>query len=136
MDIDNQVYKVAIKRSYVMPSNKYHMLDLSPFIATGCSQSIYSMHKYIGFYLTDSKKETIPMSIISNSLDYDKVEIALPSDYNQPKQSTEVFIPEFNEIRLTEVTLNNALTVCEKGLHLSFYYNYMLSRSGHALNAP
>lgn len=136
--IANVQYRIIIQKTYVMPSNKHHTLGLTPFKKAGCTRAIHSMHEYLEFHLDNGQIANIPITLINNSLDYVTLKIIPPQSYdanNELNDQVDV-IPESNLVRLTEITMNHALTVHEKGLHSSFSSDYQLSKSGQALNMP
>ena len=47
-----------------------------------------------------------------------------------------LYAPEFHRVILNDPTLNNALTVHEKGLHYSFFLDYTLSQSSQGVGMP
>ena len=115
----NAKCRITIKRCHVMPSNKHNALGLAPFKKAGCTKKIHSMHGYVEFHLENGKKTTLPITLISNSLDYVRLEITLPESYKSSNHRNKevIIILETNLVRMNETTLNNALTVHENGVH-------------------
>ena len=89
------------------------------------------MHDNMTFKLND-EETCIPASFVSNSLDYAKLDIIPPTEFDVNNMDKEAFTPESHKIRLNEATLNNALTAHERGLHSSFLNYYQLSQSFQA----
>ena len=81
----------------------------------------------------------MPITLISNSLDYVSLETIPPASChssNNNNNKEDDMMPQSDLVRLTEKTLNNVLKVHEKGVHSSFASDFHLSRSGQALNMP
>ena len=77
--IDDVHYWIIIERFYVMPSNKHHTLGLAPFKKSGCTKAIHIMYEHVEFHFDNATKSTMPITLISNSLDYVSLEIMPPT---------------------------------------------------------
>ena len=79
-------------------------------------KAIQSIHDHVEFHLDNGKKLTLPITLISNSLDCVSLETIPPAscDSSTSNNKEVVLIPQSNFVRLNEKTLNNELTVHER----------------------
>ena len=85
------------------------------------------MHKHLTIEFNKLLDFTLPIIKINNSLDYVKFEIITPNQKH-------VNSLELNRIKMNQNTLNNSLQVYKKDLRSLFLFDYLLSKSGKALN--
>ena len=81
----------------------------------------------------------IPISVVLNHLDHTKINIFSPSSLTAQSEShiiDQMVCVATHVVRMNEVALNNSLKVHEKGLYSSFQSDFLLSRSGQAINMP
>ena len=94
------------------------------------------MNECVTIDLEDKDQVNIPVSLIRNTLDYVRVKIIKPSSSDALLNNYHDPIPVCLRATMTASSLNQALTVHEKGLHSSFYLDHRLSQSGKAINMP
>ena len=128
--LGSRTFKVTITRCYVIPTNLHHDLGLAPFRRSGFQKVVHVMHNKVKITL-DS------WEIID--LDHAKIKIISPGSlaaHSESHKIDQMVCVATHRARMNEVTLNDALTVHEKGLHSSFQSYFLLSRSGQAINMP
>ena len=81
-EINDTRYRIIIHCCYVMPSNNHHTLGLAPFKKAGCSKAIHNMHEKVEFHLENGEINILPVTVVSNLLDYVTLKIILPADIN------------------------------------------------------
>ena len=73
------------------------------------------MYEHVEFHIDNSTKLTMPITLISNSLDYVSLEIMPPvSFYSSNNKKEETLTPQTNLVRLNEKTLKSTLKVHER----------------------
>ena len=77
----------------------------------------------------------LPIAVTHNDLDCVKITVIMPSCSELSSHTAEdVIISEAHRVKLTEETLNHALTSHKRCMRSSFSLDYPLSRSGQAIN--
>ena len=125
LDTPTKTILLTIKQDCVMPSNDHNTFGLSPFLLHGCHQVSHVMNQRVTIDLEDTDKVIIPVSLIKNTLDYARVTIIQPSSDNDLPNINIDPIPVCLCATMTASSLNQALTMHEKGLHSSFYLDYL-----------
>ena len=130
--LGSRTFKVTITRCYVIPTNLHHDLGLAPFRRSGFQKVVHVMHNKVKITLGSGEIIGIPISVVLNHLDCATIKIISPGSltvHSESHRIDQMVCMATHRVRMNEVTLNNALTVHEKGLHSSFQSDVLLSRS-------
>ena len=117
-----------------MSSNDHNTFGLSPFLLHSCHQVPHVMNEQVIINLEDADQVILSVSLIKNTLDYVRVTIVQTSSDDDLTNINIDPILVCHRVTMKASSLNQALTIHEKGLHSSFYLDYKLSQLGQAIH--
>ena len=92
------------------------------------------MNECVAIDLEDKDQVNIPVSLIKNTLDYVRVKIIKSFSADDLPNNKIEHIPIYLRATMIASSLNQDLTVHEKGLHSSFHLDYNLSQPRQDVN--